>query len=159
MLRERKGGCPWCSPGGSCHHRQRAALAAHYTRPILPAAFCKMGAVAAATAPQVCGERGSEAHSPCRHAAWLSLSAASGKAEGRRAGRSEEHTSELQSLMRISDAVFCLKKKKKQHKTSHEEGRKYLNILLQKKKNQHFDTQNNTNSRQDTGITKKQHIK
>src|SRR3546814_5472454 len=29
------------------------------------------------------------------------------------AGRSEEHTSELQSLMRISYAVFCLKKKKK----------------------------------------------
>src|SRR3546814_6749839 len=31
-------------------------------------------------------------------------------------GRSEEHTSELQSLMRISYAVFCLNKKK-QHKT------------------------------------------
>src|SRR3546814_3442226 len=30
--------------------------------------------------------------------------------------RSEEHTSELQSLMRISYAVFCLKKKKQQHK-------------------------------------------
>src|SRR3546814_7307290 len=30
--------------------------------------------------------------------------------------RSEEHTSELQSLMRISYAVFCLKKKKKQRK-------------------------------------------
>src|SRR3546814_10851695 len=29
------------------------------------------------------------------------------------AGRSEEHTSELQSLMRISYAVFCLKKQKK----------------------------------------------
>src|SRR3546814_1558689 len=29
-----------------------------------------------------------------------------------RVGRSEEHTSELQSLMRISYAVFCLKKKK-----------------------------------------------
>src|SRR3546814_5328535 len=29
--------------------------------------------------------------------------------------RSEEHTSELQSLMRISYAVFCLKKKKAQH--------------------------------------------
>src|SRR3546814_7948643 len=28
--------------------------------------------------------------------------------------RSEEHTSELQSIMRISYAVFCLKKKKKQ---------------------------------------------
>src|SRR3546814_3013908 len=33
-------------------------------------------------------------------------------ADGRRAVRSEEHTSELQSLMRISYAVFCLKKKK-----------------------------------------------
>src|SRR3546814_1994860 len=34
-----------------------------------------------------------------------------------RRSRSEEHTSELQSLMRISYAVFCLKKKKKkQHK-------------------------------------------
>src|SRR3546814_1137372 len=29
--------------------------------------------------------------------------------------RSEEHTSELQSLMRISYAVFCLKKKNRQH--------------------------------------------
>src|SRR3546814_4832348 len=29
--------------------------------------------------------------------------------------RSEEHTSEIQSLMRISYAVFCLKKKKKEH--------------------------------------------
>src|SRR3546814_10017607 len=31
--------------------------------------------------------------------------------------RSEEHTSELQSLMRISYAVFCLKKKKQHNKT------------------------------------------
>src|SRR3546814_3401534 len=31
--------------------------------------------------------------------------------------RSEEHTSELQSLMRISYAVFCLKKKKKKKNT------------------------------------------
>src|SRR3546814_3039775 len=38
-------------------------------------------------------------------------------------GRSEEHTSELQSLMRISYAVFCLKKKttykSKKHRTAH----------------------------------------
>src|SRR3546814_1359864 len=34
-------------------------------------------------------------------------------AGGDAADRSEEHTSELQSLMRISYAVFCLKKKKK----------------------------------------------
>src|SRR3546814_2917519 len=33
--------------------------------------------------------------------------------------RSEEHTSELQSLMRISYAVFCLKKKKRKHNTQH----------------------------------------
>src|SRR3546814_1937120 len=33
--------------------------------------------------------------------------------ERRERARSEEHTSELQSLMRISYAVFCLKKKKK----------------------------------------------
>src|SRR3546814_5692469 len=38
---------------------------------------------------------------------------ASGPLPGRTA-RSEEHTSELQSLMRISYAVFCLKKKKNQ---------------------------------------------
>src|SRR3546814_3045202 len=33
--------------------------------------------------------------------------------------RSEEHTSELQSLMRISYAVFCLKKKKRQTHPKH----------------------------------------
>src|SRR3546814_4751233 len=36
----------------------------------------------------------------------------------RRAARSEEHTSELQSLMRISYAVFCLKKKKYRNKST-----------------------------------------
>src|SRR3546814_7091651 len=41
-------------------------------------------------------------HSP--FASWPGLS--------RPSARSEEHTSELQSLMRISYAVFCLKKKK-----------------------------------------------
>src|SRR3546814_6028349 len=38
-------------------------------------------------------------------------------------GRSEEHTSELQSLMRISYAVFCLKKKKTKTK------RKYKTVV------------------------------
>src|SRR3546814_5845404 len=36
-----------------------------------------------------------------------------GRGAGESHHRSEEHTSELQSLMRISYAVFCLKKKKK----------------------------------------------
>src|SRR3546814_9467915 len=41
-------------------------------------------------------------------------------------GRSEEHTSELQSLMRISYAVFCLKKKtNKTHKTQIEHDTKH----------------------------------
>src|SRR3546814_9994685 len=35
-------------------------------------------------------------------------------------GRSEQHTSELQSLMRISYAVFCLKKKKTYNRREHE---------------------------------------
>src|SRR3546814_6377991 len=39
-----------------------------------------------------------------------------GREVGDEARRSEEHTSELQSLMRISYAVFCLKKKHKHHK-------------------------------------------
>src|SRR3546814_2585696 len=36
---------------------------------------------------------------------------------GTKGARSEEHTSELQSLMRISYAVFCLKKKKSNRNT------------------------------------------
>src|SRR3546814_9706714 len=46
---------------------------------------------------------------------WFHQQANSRRTAGRspRPGRSEEHTSELQSLMRISYAVFCLKKKKR----------------------------------------------
>src|SRR3546814_10009540 len=43
--------------------------------------------------------------------------------------KSEEHTSELQSLMRISYAVFCLKKKKKNKKY------KKTNIKIQRRQN------------------------
>src|SRR3546814_6303628 len=55
---------------------------------------------------------------------WARCHQPSGRADARRErtqepgtpvrARSEEHTSELQSLMRISYAVFCLKKKKQQ---------------------------------------------
>src|SRR3546814_5589887 len=60
-----------------------------------------------------CGE-------PARPAGWLVRHSAIG-GQGRQAAwgrvtiRSEEHTSELQSLMRISYAVFCLKKNKNRH--------------------------------------------
>src|SRR3546814_8705706 len=46
---------------------------------------------------------------PCVWRPWTSMVNLSDAAIS---GRSEEHTSELQSLMRISYAVFCLKKKK-----------------------------------------------
>src|SRR3546814_1757033 len=49
-----------------------------------------------------------------RHRLISSPSATEPRVQGKR--RSEEHTSELQSLMRISYAVFCLKKKKKNKK-------------------------------------------
>src|SRR3546814_3989864 len=50
--------------------------------------------------------------------------------------RSEEHTSELQSLMRISYAVFCLKKKKKKQSINmltHSHNIQNLKILLNTK--------------------------
>src|SRR3546814_2938091 len=47
--------------------------------------------------------------------------------------RSEEHTSELQSLMRISYAVFCLKKKKKDQKKHTQQ---HPQILITKTKQQ-----------------------
>src|SRR3546814_7034440 len=56
--------------------------------------------------PVIAGSRDLPPPAPCPHrAAWWR--------SPRLPARSEEHTSELQSLMRISYAVFCLKKKKK----------------------------------------------
>src|SRR3546814_3203271 len=59
-----------------------------------------------------CSSRGSRPHRPARRRSsevhWHFVGFAR---------RSEEHTSELQSLMRISYAVFCLKKKTTQQKT------------------------------------------
>src|SRR3546814_1289870 len=67
------------------------------------------------------GERGG-----CERGAGQHQPAGEGGADGEGDGfpvlghRSEEHTSELQSLMRISYAVFCLKKKKRnEHKIIH----------------------------------------
>src|SRR3546814_6660711 len=67
-----------------------------------------------------------------------------------RARRSEEHTSELQSLMRISYAVFCLKKNKNKnlrqihtHKTTPQ---KYQTIHTQTKHNSQYHTQLNTHT-------------
>src|SRR3546814_3890041 len=45
--------------------------------------------------------------------------------------RSEEHTSELQSLMRISYAVFCLKKKKNTKIKAREQREQHITIEIQ----------------------------
>src|SRR3546814_4572686 len=53
--------------------------------------------------------------------------------------RSEEHTSELQSLMRISYAVFCLKKKKTKYNTQYSEqlpSQQQIDTLLTRKLHQ-----------------------
>src|SRR3546814_1361627 len=47
--------------------------------------------------------------------------------------RSEEHTSELQSLMRISYAVFCLKKKKNTHRQQQIENSRTIVTITQTK--------------------------
>src|SRR3546814_6504048 len=58
-------------------------------------------------------------HSPPSHHASRKLAARADCPVSERARRSEEHTSELQSLMRISYAVFCLKKKNKNTQIHH----------------------------------------
>src|SRR3546814_1317234 len=51
---------------------------------------------------------------------------------GRGLQRSEEHTSELQSLMRISYAVFCLKKKNKHNINLQLQPKMYTSIITSK---------------------------
>src|SRR3546814_9549215 len=51
------------------------------------------------------------------------------RAAPRRSGRSEEHTSELQSLMRISYAVFCLHTKTDPEKIKHTRPQSHVNTI------------------------------
>src|SRR3546814_10493823 len=63
-----------------------------------------------AAAIQIPRERSQRSGTPAIHATFVDADRLE------RAERSEEHTSELQSLMRISYAVFCLKNKKKHYR-------------------------------------------
>src|SRR3546814_6598517 len=68
-----------------------------------------------------CGACGASSQAGTSSAFWIDGGDA-GTVDGAGAlTRSEEHTSELQSLMRISYAVFCLKKKKTQLQDAHYE--------------------------------------
>src|SRR3546814_6470840 len=95
----------------------RAARTAARVPAILP--VWKPALSGALTTPAMCSTTSASAISLCRQS------------------RSEEHTSELQSLMRISYAVFCLKKKKKtiNRETSEESyrGQRTHTIVINKK--------------------------
>src|SRR3546814_6225607 len=71
----------------------------------------------------IVGERSLDENGARQEAATKNIVFQNG-VNSRRCGRSEEHTSELQSLMRISYAVFCLKKKT-QKQIKHEQSLKH----------------------------------
>src|SRR3546814_1970408 len=82
------------------------------------------------------------------HVDWLHHAGCSLPPPGKRAhhpgggprSRSEEHTSELQSLMRISYAVFCLKKKKTaREKHTHRKKNKMSLRTVHNEKNRHTE--------------------
>src|SRR3546814_5155379 len=77
--------------GGHCRDRGTSGSAPGYRRRCVPLPPRPVGTAPRPSAPAACAD----------------------ESAGRKMRRSEEHTSELQSLMRISYAVFCLKKKNK----------------------------------------------
>src|SRR3546814_10362887 len=80
--------------------------ARHFKRPVQEP--LEVAGNAVAVSPNELG------HIRLGQALWLNQSHTAGKHENQPL-RSEEHTSELQSLMRNSYTVFCLKKNKKKH--------------------------------------------
>src|SRR3546814_2335863 len=93
---------------------RRAHATAPSLLPCLPPPFVQQGTRSAAKAKSSAGLVLRQSWERCRARSNLGTCAA---AAGREPWwRSEEHTSELQSLMRISYAVFCLKKKKHTYK-------------------------------------------
>src|SRR3546814_8608130 len=99
----------------------------------------KMSPSCSATSRSACRRMSAKGCAPCSmargrdDASQPSASNSSATCSTCSPSRSEEHTSELQSLMRISYAVFCLKKKKNTNTHTHTE----TNIISQEKyKNQ-----------------------
>src|SRR3546814_6368920 len=100
--------------GSSCHGfaaKRRSLSAGEFAPPFTDS-------------PPFCRKCCHKAMPSCQKADWILPIASGSKGRFMAVGvlasfsafRSEEHTSELQSLMRISYAVFCLKKKNQTHK-------------------------------------------
>src|SRR3546814_2079669 len=91
---------------------------------LCPERPCHAGAAATTARQRCCGIMLAALGAGARHhAVELSL-LAGGALSG--AYRSEEHTSELQSLMRISYAVFCLKTKKQRKQNDERSNEKHI---------------------------------
>src|SRR3546814_3429872 len=84
-----------CRPPGHCRDERRRGCCSR--KAASRAALCR------------------EVANPCRRPRQGQVQGTRSRREGRRPPRSEEHTTELQSLMRNSYAVFCLYKKKILH--------------------------------------------
>src|SRR3546814_2957289 len=83
-----------------------------------------------ASQSSICASRSRKSGSTAHSAEKSSTTAGAISCCGGTLSRSEEHTSELQSLMRISYAVFCLKKKKNTHSIQKYTNNQILNLHL-----------------------------
>src|SRR3546814_5548558 len=108
--------CAVCNAGtGNLRHRLRESAEHCCADPLV---CCRLASSPATRRPRrlFCRGHARTPRQPLSPPAQLAAVRSAGRQVLRRAGarehRSEEHTSELQSLMRISYAVFCLKKKK-----------------------------------------------
>src|SRR3546814_10483426 len=85
---------------------------------IVGADACLAGGALLQPLPQGKGAAGQVVGGAAAQVAWRHVGEELPQERLRALGRSDEHTSELQSLMRISSAVFCLKKKKTKKTTN-----------------------------------------
>src|SRR3546814_2060049 len=107
---------PPCSPGRSTNMRRMAELPSSGSSRHRLGLSCKEAIITLASTGRLCSPSGQNMRSPSMRwaACWLDAAIQHGPGRSMSYGsgwRSEEHTYELQSLMRSSYAVFCLKKK------------------------------------------------
>src|SRR3546814_3786220 len=109
----------WSSGGGAAGSLVIALALSAVGASASPGARSAVQAASASASSAIAGVIGFMRSAPCGKTAQSLDDAALTHCEraGRGQVRSEEHTSELQSLMRISYAVFCLQKKTKQYTT------------------------------------------